>query len=36
LTIYFKKDGSIFNDIYLEGDARIIYSAQLGEDAWKS
>jgi diaminopimelate epimerase len=36
LTIYFKKDGSIFNDIYLEGDARIIYCAQLGEDAWKS
>ena len=36
LTIHFKKDGSIFSDIYLEGDARIIYSAQLGEDAWKS
>ena len=36
LTIYFAKDGRIFNDIYLEGDARIIYSAQLGEDAWKS
>jgi diaminopimelate epimerase len=35
LTIYFKKDGNIFSDIYLEGDARIIYSAQLGEDAWK-
>jgi diaminopimelate epimerase len=36
LTIYFKKGGSIFSDIFLEGDARIIYSAQLGEDAWKS
>jgi len=36
LTIYFKKDGSIFKDIFLEGDARIIYSAQLREDAWKS
>jgi diaminopimelate epimerase len=35
LTIYFKKDGHIFSDIYLEGDARFIYSAQLGEDAWK-
>ena len=35
LIIYFKKDGSIFNDIYLEGGARIIYSGQLGEDAWK-
>ena len=36
LTIYFKKDGSIFSDIFLEGDARIIYSGQLWEDAWKS
>jgi diaminopimelate epimerase len=36
LTIYFKKDGNKFNDIYLEGDARIIYSAQLGADAWRS
>jgi len=36
LTIYFKKDGRLFKDIFLEGDARIIYSAQLGEDAWKS
>jgi diaminopimelate epimerase len=35
LTIYFKKDSRIFSDIYLEGDARFIYSAQLGEDAWK-
>ncbi len=35
LAIYFKKDGSVFNNIYLEGDARIIYSAQLSEDAWK-
>ena len=36
LTIYFKKNNCNFNNIYLEGDARIIYSAQLGEDAWKS
>ncbi|MGD2014515.1 MAG: diaminopimelate epimerase [Desulfobacterales bacterium] len=36
LTIHFKKDGNKYNDIYLEGDARIIYSAQLGADAWKS
>ena len=35
LSIYFTKIGSIFKDIYLEGDARIIYSAQLAEDAWK-
>ena len=36
LSIYFNKDGSDFKDIYLEGDARLIFSAQLGEDAWKS
>ena len=36
LSIYFKKDGRNFKNIYLEGDARIIYSAELGEDAWKS
>ena len=36
LTIHFTNDGGTFKNIYLEGDARIIYSAQLGEDAWKS
>jgi diaminopimelate epimerase len=35
LTIYFEKDGNNFSDIYLEGDARIIYSAQLEADAWE-
>jgi diaminopimelate epimerase len=36
LTIHFTNDGGIFKNIYLEGDARIIYSAQLGEDALNS
>jgi len=36
LTIYFEKNGNNFSNIYLEGDARIIYSAQLGADAWES
>ena len=35
LTIYFHNDNGSFKDIYLEGDARIIYSAKLWEDAWK-
>jgi hypothetical protein len=35
LTIYFAESSGIFNEVYLEGDARIIYTAQLGEDAWK-
>ena len=33
LSIYFNGIGGVFNDVYLEGDARIIYTAQLGEDA---
>ncbi len=36
LTIYFTENSGIFNDVYLEGDARIIYTAKLGEDAWGS
>ena len=35
LTIHFSGDGGIFSNVYLEGDARIIYTAQLGEDAWQ-
>ena len=35
LTIHFSGGGGIFSNVYLEGDARIIYTAQLGEDAWK-
>jgi len=35
LTIHFAQNSGIFNDVYLEGDARIIYTAQLGEEAWK-
>jgi len=35
LAIHFKQNQGTFNDIYLEGDARLIYTAQLGEEAWK-
>ena len=35
LTIYFSRTEGVFNDIYLEGDARIIYTGKLAEDAWK-
>ncbi len=34
LTIYFKVADGSYGDIYLEGDARVIYKAELGEDAW--
>jgi len=33
-VIYQEHDGN-YHDIYLEGDARIIYTAQIWEDAWK-
>ena len=35
LNIYYKEKEGKYHDIYLEGDARIIYKAQLREDAWK-
>ena len=35
LTIHFSADRGIFRGVYLEGDARIMYTAQLGEVAWK-
>ena len=35
LYIYYKVKQGRFYDIFLEGDARIIYKAQLWEDAWK-
>jgi diaminopimelate epimerase len=35
LTIYFKESSGRFYDIYMEGDARIIYTGKLWQDAWK-
>jgi len=35
LKIYYKETQGKYHDIYLEGDARIIYKAQLWDDAWK-
>ena len=34
LRIYFKEKNGNFFDIFLEGDARIIYKGKLWEDAW--
>lgn len=36
LTIYFHENNQVFTDVYLEGDARLIYTAELNPDAWKS
>jgi diaminopimelate epimerase len=35
LKIYYKEKDATYQDIYLEGDARVIYRAKLFEDAWK-
>ena len=35
LIIYFREDNGRFTDVYLEGDARLIYTGELGEDAWR-
>jgi diaminopimelate epimerase len=35
LTIHFAENGGTFSNVFLEGDARIIYTGQLGEEAWK-
>ena len=34
LKVYFSTDGSQFHEVFLEGDARIIYDGQLMPDAW--
>ena len=35
LNVYYQENDGNYHDIYLEGDARMIYKAQLLEDAWK-
>ena len=38
LTVHFDRDEAKgpFDNVYLEGDARIIYTGNLGEDAWQA
>ncbi|GAB6908028.1 Diaminopimelate epimerase [Desulfosarcina cetonica] len=35
LTIYFEWQGDRFAEVYLEGDARVIYRGELWEEAWR-
>ena len=35
LNIYFPENTDRMKDIYMEGDARVIYAGRLWEDAWK-
>lgn len=34
LTVHFRREGDRFKDVYLEGDARIVYSGEMWADAW--
>ena len=36
LTIYFSEKDGVFADIFLEGDARVIYKGELWKEAWKT
>jgi diaminopimelate epimerase len=36
LTVHFKRQEDCFQDVFLEGDARVIYSGELWEEAWRS
>jgi diaminopimelate epimerase len=36
LDIHFREAGGMFTDVFLEGDARIIYKGELQEDAWQT
>ena len=35
LTIYFRENNETFTDVYLEGDARLIYTGELNSEAWE-
>ena len=35
LTIYFERSADSYTDVFLEGDARVIYQGDLWEEAWR-
>ena len=35
LTVSFSREGDRFKDIYLAGDARIVYDGEMGPEAWE-
>jgi diaminopimelate epimerase len=36
LRIFFKPNGRSFTDVFLEGDARVIYKGEMWDEAWKA
>ncbi len=35
LTIHFRREGAGFDEVFLEGDARVVYEGFMWEEAWK-
>jgi len=35
LRVYYRWDGRQFSDVFLEGDARMIYAGEMWDEAWK-
>jgi diaminopimelate epimerase len=35
LAVHFTVEGERFSDVYLEGDARVVYAGELWADAWR-
>ncbi len=35
LKVFFQKEETLFSNIYLEGDARVVYTGQLSHEAWQ-
>lgn len=35
LRIFFRQEGERFDEVYLEGDARVIYKGQMNPEAWQ-
>jgi len=35
LSIYFEREGDTFSEVYLEGNARVIYKGELSLEAWQ-
>jgi diaminopimelate epimerase len=35
LKVYFRQSGEIFSEVHLEGDARVIYTGMMWEEAWQ-
>lgn len=35
LKVYFQRDGDQFDNVYLEGDARVVYLGQMNPEAWQ-